>query len=451
MRLDTGSLKLRLVLTSMAWVVFALFIVWYLLISLFQGHIEARFDDRLNDQVAEMVAASESDGQGGVRLTWEPTDPRYALPHSGWYWQISDGEKIVVSSRSVWTDRLDLSGALSTQKSDAVLISGPNGTPLRALGRAIRLPGSERPLAFVVAGPIADIEGAVQEFSGDSRLVLTALGLLLLIIIALQIGYGLKPLRNLHQALSEIRTGNSQLMHGDFPSEVEPVVRELNALLDYNAGLLDRARTQAGNLAHALKNPLLIIQNESANFDGAQGRLVRDQLQAVNAIIDHQLSKARLAGTANLIGAHTPVAAVIADLFYSLKILYQDRNLALTQQGLENLMFKGDQHDLEELLGNLIDNACQWANSRISIVGESLDSPDGGKFIGLTIEDDGPGIPLDEMRTVLERGHRLDEQTPGSGIGLNVARSIAELYGGKLDLDKSPAGGLRVHLILPSI
>ncbi len=448
--LTPNSLKLRLIVTSMLWVAFALFIVWYLLIWLFQGHIEARFDDRLNDQVAEMVAAGENDGRGGVRLTWEPTDPRYALPHSGWYWQISDGERIIVTSRSAWTDRLDISDALSTEKSDAVLISGPNNVRLRALGRAIRLPGGERPLLFIVAGPVADIEADVEEFSGDARLVLTALGLLLGIIIALQIGYGLKPLRNLHLALFEIRAGKTQLMHGDFPGEVEPVVRELNALLEYNAGLLERARTQSGNLAHALKNPLLIVQNESANFGGEQGRLVHQQLLAVNAIIDHQLSKARLAGTANLIGAHASVPAVIADLFYSLKILYQDRNLTLTQAGLENLVFKGDRHDLEELLGNLIDNACKWAGSRIEVTGESLVSADGGQLIGLTIEDDGPGIPAGEMRAVLARGHRLDEQTPGSGIGLNVACDIAELYGGTLDLDTSPSGGLRVRLVLPA-
>ncbi len=449
--LTPSSLKLRLIITSMLWVVFALFIVWYLLIWLFQGHIETRFDERLNDQVAEMVAASENDGQGGVRLTWEPTDPRYALPHSGWYWQIGDGERIIVSSRSLWTDRLNLFGDLSSDKSAAVLISGPNDEPLRALGRVIRLPGGERPLAFVVAGPVADIEADVREFSADARLVLIALGLLLTIIIALQIGYGLKPLRNLQLALSGIRAGESSFMEGNFPSEVEPVVRELNALLGHNAGLLERARTQAGNLAHALKNPLLIIQNESANLAGPRGRLIHEQLRTVNSIIGHQLSKARLAGTANLIGAQTPVAAVIADLFYTLKILYQDRNLTLTQTGLQNLLFKGDRQDLEELLGSLIDNACKWATARIIITGEILDSPDGGRLMGLTIEDDGPGIPVDEMAAVLGRGHRLDEQTPGSGIGLNVARDITELYGGKLALDNSGLGGLRVRLVLPAV
>ena len=445
-----SSLKLRLVITSMLWVIFALFIVWHLLIWLFQGHIEARFDDKLNDQIAELVAASESDTQGGVRLTWEPTDPRYALPHSGWYWQISDDERIIVSSRSVWTNRLALSGALNADKSDSLLISGPENQHLRALSRAIRLPGNDRPLSFIVAGPVSDIETDVEEFSANARLVLGALGLLLVIIIALQIGYGLKPLRNLQLALAEIRAGKTHRMHGDFPAEVEPVIGELNALLDYNAGLLDRARTQAGNLAHALKNPLLIIKNETADIGGTQGRLVKAQLHAVNTIIDHQLSKARLAGTTNLIGAQTPVADIIADLFYGLKILYQDRNLALTHAGLEQLLFKGDRHDLEELLGNLIDNACQWANSKVTVTGKIRNSPEGGKLIALSIEDDGPGIPPDEMRAVLERGHRLDEQTPGSGIGLNVSRDIVELYGGDLVLEKSAAGGLCVRLILPS-
>ncbi|HER25905.1 MAG TPA: HAMP domain-containing histidine kinase, partial [Rhodospirillales bacterium] len=432
------------------WVVFALIIAWYLLIWLFQDHIEARFDARLNDQVAEMVAASESDGQGGVRLTWEPTDPRYALPHSGWYWQISEGSQVIVASRSMWTDRLNLSGALPADKSEALLITGPNKEPLRALGRAIRLPGSENPLSFIVAGPVADIDSDVAEFSGDARLVLTALGMLLLIIIALQISYGLKPLGNLHLALSEIRAGKSRLMRGEFPGEVEPIVRELNALLEHNSGLLERARTQAGNLAHALKNPLLIIQNETTNVQGPRGQLVHQQLKTVNSIIDHQLSKARLAGSTNLIGAQTSVQSVIGDLIYTLEILYQDRNISLTQAGLENLLFRGDRQDLEELLGNLIDNACKWANGTIKIAGESLDYPDSGRLFRLTIEDDGPGIPAAEMLAVLQRGHRLDEQTPGSGIGLNVARDIVKLYSGKLDLDTSSIGGLRVRLILPA-
>jgi len=448
--LTPSSLKLRLVITSMLWVIFALFIVWHLLTWLFQGHIEARFDDRLNDQVAEMVAASESDGQGGVHLTWEPTDPRYVLPRSGWYWQISEGDRIIVSSRSLWTDRLDLSDPQKAAQSNALLISGPNNISLRALSRAIQLPGVEGPLSYIVAGPLSDIEADVQEFSGDARLVLMALGVLLLIIIALQIGYGLKPLRNLHLSLSQIRAGKSHLMEGDFPGEVEPVVTELNALLDYNAGLLERARTQAGNLAHALKNPLLIIQNEALGIKGQRGQLIHDQLRSVNTIINHQLSKARLAGTTNLIGAQTSVSSVVADLVYSLKILYQDRGLELNQAGLENLVFKGDQQDLEELLGNLIDNACKWAGGRINITGELQNDPDGKRCVVLTIEDDGPGIPADELRAVLERGHRLDEQTPGSGIGLNVARDIVELYGGTLDLEKSIMGGLSVRLTLPS-
>ena len=434
----------------MLWVLFALFIVWHLLTWLFQGHIEARFDDTLNDQVAELVAASEGDNQGGLQLTWEPADPRYALPHSGWYWQIIDGERIVVSSRSLWTSRLALAEAEKTTKSDAILISGPDDEPLRALVLAIRLPGGEHPLSFVVAGPVSDIEADVLEFSGDARLVLIALGVLLLIIIALQIGYGLKPLGNLQLALSEIRAGKTQLMHGDFPDEVEPVVKELNALLDYNAGLLDRARTQAGNLAHALKNPLLVIQNETADVGGEKGNLVHSQLQTVNDIINHQLSKSRLAGTTNLIGAQASVANIVTDLVFSLNILYQDRDLELDSTGLEKLIFKGDRQDLEELLGNLIDNACKWAKRNVDISGETLMKLDGTKVFTLTIEDDGPGIPAAEMRAVLKRGHRLDEQAPGSGIGLNVARDIVNLYGGKLELENSVLGGLRVRLTLPS-
>ena len=242
-----------------------------------------------------------------------------------------------------------------------------------------------------------------------------------------------------------MRAGRRARLPDDFPDEVRAVVQELNALLDYNAALLTRARARLGDLAHSLKNPLTVLHGEAGDLTGHKGKIMRAQIALVMDTIGRQLTRARVAGADNILGARAAVAPIVEDLRYSLGLLHKGRNLAIRSEGLDGLVFRGDAQDLEEMLGNLMDNACKWARSEIIVCGRAEDGR-----LRITVADDGPGIPESQMPRALGRGQRLDESVPGSGLGLGIVADIAALYHGALDLGRSQRGGLATHLDLPA-
>jgi len=274
---------------------------------------------------------------------------------------------------------------------------------------------------------------------------LTVLGVGLLLVVWFQVRFGLRPLQVLQQALGDIRKGNAQRLPESFPVEVEPVVSELNGLLDHNRALLERARTQVGNLAHALKNPLTVIRNEAGPMENERGRVIREQTAAMANSVDRYLSQARIAGTAGVLGARADLKVIVEDLCFSLEQLYKEKGLDIQRDGLEGYWFRGEAQDLEEMLGNLIDNACKWAHSQVRVRAECTDDR-----LQIVVEDDGPGIPEKRQVEVLERGRRLDEKVPGSGLGLDIAQDIAGLYRGSITLGRASSGGLSVQLDLPA-
>jgi signal transduction histidine kinase len=255
----------------------------------------------------------------------------------------------------------------------------------------------------------------------------------------------LQPLRALRQALARIRKGRGERLPEGFPEEVQPVVQELNALLDRDAAMIDRARTQAGNLAHALKNPLTVIRNEAREVEGERGALLGNQIAAISEHVDRYLVRARAAGSGDVLGARAAVADVVEDLRFSMDLLHRERGLDIVVSSLDGLVFRGDARDLEEMVGNLMDNACKWAKTQISLDASRVD----GRLV-ISVEDDGPGIPGDRRAEVLHRGRRLDESVAGSGLGLDIVQEIALLYRGSLTLDGSELGGLRARLDLPA-
>jgi signal transduction histidine kinase len=261
--------------------------------------------------------------------------------------------------------------------------------------------------------------------------------------VLLQIRFGLRPLRAMRSALAEIRAGRSGRLPETFPAEVQPVVSELNDLLDHDAAKLERARTQAGNLAHALKNPLTVIRNEAREVEGERGAILRDQVAVVSNHVERYLVRARAAG--GVLGVRTEVEGTIEDLRFSMNLLHRDRDLDIRVSGAGGLFFRGDAHDLEEMLGNLIDNACKWARTRVTVSARRVDS-----HLVIAVEDDGPGVPEERHAEVLHRGRRLDETVAGSGLGLDIVQDIAELYHGSLTLGDSRIGGLRAQLDLPA-
>lgn len=436
------TLTLRLIAASAVWIAITLCAAGLLLLFLFEDHIERRFDGALADHLEELVAASEIGPDGALQLSWTPYDPRFNRPRSGWYWQIEQGDRVVARSDSLWPGRLRVGPAGDGRRIEE--LSGPGGEALRAVVTPITLPGAPGRFVYAIAGPVIDVRRDVREFGAKLAITLALLALGLVAAVVVQIHYGLLPLKRLRLALARVRSGSAPRLPESFPGEVQPLVHELNALLDHNAALLERARTQTGNLAHALKNPLTVIRSEAGVVAAPHGSVLREQADLMSRQIEWHLARARAAGAVGVLGARVDVLAIARDLAFSLERLYRDRALMVELRELDGLVFQGDAQDLEEMLGNLMDNACKWARSQVRVSGSR-----GGQDLLLAVEDDGPGIAADHRQGVIERGRRLDETTTGTGLGLGIVRDLAELYRGSLALGPSELGGLRAMLELP--
>lgn len=443
------SLASRLVIAAILWIAAALAIGGVLISALFRDSVERNFDARLTVHVDSLIAVSRYDDSGRLILSRTLPEPRFDLPYSGWYWQISDHRGVVlIRSRSLWDETLDITapgeqGGMRTEE-----LSGPDGAMLRVRFIDVTLPEVPQPappVRFAVAADRSELKDELRPFNLALLWSMGALGIGLAVAVAIQVGVGLRPLRRVRVALADIRGGRTERMEGDWPSEVQPLVSELDSLLEHNAAVLGRARTHVGNLAHALKTPLAVLGNEASRRQGPRADAIDRQVVTMRRWVDHYLSRARAAATGAVLGARTPVAPVIGDLKRTLRRIHADRSVEIVaQQQDETAAFRGERQDLEEMIGNLLDNACKWATSRVEISATRQD----GQLV-LTIDDDGAGLPPSQHGEAMGRGRRLDESSPGSGLGLAIVADIAGLYGGRLQLDESPLGGLRAVLTLP--
>ncbi|MDH3230321.1 MAG: sensor histidine kinase [Alphaproteobacteria bacterium] len=443
------SLASRLVIAAILWIAAALAIGGLLISALFRDSVERNFDTRLTVHVDSLIAVSRYDDSGRLILSRTLPEPRFDLPYSGWYWQISDQRgAALVRSRSLWDQTLDISapgeqGGMRTEE-----LPGPDGAMLRVRFIDVTLPEmppDAPPVRFAVAADRRELKDELRPFNLALLWSMGALGLGLAAAVAIQVRFGLQPLRRVRIALADIRGGRTERMEGDWPSEVQPLVSELDSLLEHNAAVLDRARTHVGNLAHALKTPLAVLGNEASRSRGPRADAIDRQVVTMRRWVDHYLSRARAAATGAVLGARTPVAPVIGDLKRTLERIHADRSVEIVAQGEDgSAAFRGEREDLEEMIGNLLDNACKWAASRVTVSTAHKD----GQLV-VTIDDDGAGLPASQHGEAIGRGRRLDETSPGSGLGLAIVSEIAGLYGGELQLDESPMGGLRAELTLP--
>ena len=444
--MSVNSLGFRLAASAALWISAALVAAGFVLSGLFHDHVERTFERQILLQLDRLSAVSEVGPGGAVKLKHLLADPRFERPYSGWYWQVAGAAGPVLRSRSLWDQVLDASPkpvlAAEPQRYTA---AGPGEQLLWGLRRNITLPGSGHVYQVTVAADVSELRAAVEDFTSTLVASLAVLGLGLFAAVIVQVRYGLSPLRRLRAALSAVRSGRTTRLVGRFPDEVTPLAQELNGLLDHNAAVVERARTHAGNLAHGLKTPLSVIANAAANKRGALAEMVRHQVATMSDLIDHHLARARTIAAAGVLGARTDVSAVAEVLRRTLARLYVDRGLVVTVGGDTGLAFLGEGQDLQEMLGNLMDNACKWARSsvRVTLAGE-------GERLRLCVDDDGPGLAPEARARVFDRGRRLDEAVPGDGLGLAIVRDVAELYGGSVSLAESALGGLRATLDLPA-
>ena len=404
--------------------------------SIFRESVEDSFDARLNILLESLVATTEIvDGQ--PELQRPLAEPRFDQAYSGWYWQIDGPSGLQLRSRSLFDQ------ALSPRRST---LDGPTGETLRMLTRQIVLPGSSDAFDFTIA---ADTIETTEQVSRFNRVLSWSLGLLaagLSIAVIVQVRFGLRPLARITATLALIRDGQATRLKGPFPTEVTPLAAEVNALLEHSEAVIDRARTHVGNLAHALKTPIAVLANEAGIDDSSLAGTVRQQTALMQRQVDHYLARARTAATGSLPTARTEMWPVVSGLVRTLRRIYADKELSIIDSCPGDLSFRGEKEDLNEVIGNLLDNACKWARREIRVSGHS----DGGMVI-IAVDDDGPGLSETDRGLAVRRGARLDETAQGSGLGLSIVRDVVELYGGEFRLDRSDLlGGLRATVRLPA-
>jgi signal transduction histidine kinase len=456
MRLN--SLALRLFFSATTWTVVILVVTGVVLSSIYRTAVEHAFDRRLGVYLRSLVADVATPEENAGRFPQSMGEPLFDLPLSGWYWQVTRLDvptRDVRSSRSLWDATLPQLGAPSAPSAPGGTrpgyAEGPEGQQLRILEQTVDL-GDEGRYLVAVAGDPAEIDEEIRSF--DSALVLTfaVLAIVLLLTTTFQVRFGLAPLKRISEGLAAIRSGGAERLEGAFPVEIAPLARETNALIDANREIVVRARTHVGNLAHALKTPISVMLNEATSQGSNPLALkVREQTEIMRDQVTRHLERARLAARVAAIGTVTEVRPVVTALARTMEKIHQHRGIVIDVDAPEGGRFRGEQQDLEEMVGNLVDNACKWAQSRVAVeaFSEKPDPRDDRRIIRIVVDDDGPGLSPQQREQVARRGRRLDETKPGSGLGLSIVVELASLYGGSLTLGTAPIGGLRAELMLP--
>ncbi|WP_042444121.1 sensor histidine kinase [Azospirillum sp. B510] len=447
----TESLRFRLLAGAAVWVALALLLAGWIIADLFQTHVRQRFEAELATHLEQLAAVLEIGADGKPALRQPLSDPRFRRPLSGLYWQVGESGAGPLRSRSLWDSILDLpadrveDGGLHRHDT-----AGPANQSLTVLERFILLPERAEPVRIAVAADRAELAAVTRSFNATLALSLAILAAALIVAALIQVQIGLKPLSRLHGALTEVRAGRRKRFDVAMPTEIRPLVEDLNALLAHAEEVVGRGRLQAGNLAHALKTNLAVLANEAAALDEgnarAVGTLMARQVELMRRHVDHHMARARAAAARGVPGISTPVLDCVSALARVMGKLSGSAAPDIRVDAAAGLRFAGEREDLDEMLGNLLDNACKWARGRVDVTCRA--EADG--MLTVTLDDDGPGLPADCREAVLEPGVRLDEGTPGSGLGLAVVRDVARLYGGDIRLDASPLGGLRAVVRLPA-
>jgi len=314
--------------------------------------------------------------------------------------------------------------------------------------------GADGKFLVAVAGDASEIFDETRSFDYYLGGTFAALGIVLLLTTIFQVRFGLAPLKRISEAIADIRSGRTERLEGNFPVEIAPLARETNALIDANRGIVERARTHVGNLAHAIKTPLSVIVNEaSAHGPDPFGSKVLEQAEVMRNQVAHHLERARIAARVTIVATVTEVAPAIEALRRTMEKIHRERGIVIEVKADSHARFRGERQDLEEMAGNLVDNACKWAASRvfIEVLMERPTEPGAGPMLRIIVDDDGKGLSAAERAQVSRRGQRLDESKPGSGLGLSIVTDLAALYGGSLSLGTAPIGGLRAELVLPAV
>lgn len=457
MRAARHSLAGRLIWLAAAWIVAALIGMGAILTTRAYDQAMGHLDDTNTATINEVAARTDIAKDGSVEAPELPDSQTQAV-FSGKYWQISalgpDGKlaEPLARSKSLWDQKLNGPPDPGQFKTLGHIVhyDTPGPLPPQRLhveAEAVTLPGRSAPLVFMAGLDRSQIDKETARSATLTWIVLAVMAAGLIAATVVQVRVGLRPLFRLEREIADARKGKIQRLAGDYPKELAPMAGQLNALLDHNREVVERQRSHVGNLAHALKTPIAVMLSEAEHGGPALSDVVKRQTTAMRAHVEHHLRRARAAARAQNLGERTAVEPVLDELASLLERVFQDKGVTIDWRAPEDLEFRGERQDLQEVAGNILENACKWGRARVRACAER--GPTEGSF-RLIVEDDGPGLPEDQRKEVLKRGARLDESAPGSGLGLSIVDELARAYGGRVELGHSALGGLKVEVQLPA-
>lgn len=455
LRLWPRSLTFRVIAFSTVWAILTLIVIFTLITTLYRQASERGFDSLLSAHLFNLIGSIGISDTGALTGAPDLGDLRFSEPNSGWYWSVepaSEGVHGNLHSSSMTRtipspDVADVPFNANFQRSYAA--QGIDGEELVVFESEFVLDAKNRAARFRVMGNKTELEQEIATFQRRLLTYLSLFGVGMIAINAIAILLGLQPLRRVRNALAMVREGTAQRLDGQFPAEIEPLANETNALIENNRRIVERSRTQVGNLAHSLKTPLAVLLNEGRALGGAKGQLIAEQAASMQKQVDHYLQRARVAAQRDSVVYRTPITPLVQRMARVLQKLNPQTKLSLSLPPIE-IVFAGEREDLEELLGNLLENAMKWAKSAVSVSVVPVGDKDDNIF-EIAIEDDGPGIPEEKAREALKRGRRLDETKPGTGLGLAIVADLVNEYGGVLLLERSGMGGLKAVVRLRSL
>lgn len=445
----TGSISRRMMLIAAGWIFILLSLGGVALDRALTKLVSDQFDAELEQSLTAMIASAEIDPLGEVFFNRILGDQRFLEPNSGFYWQISGGDYQPYLSRSLWDSTLDIRSDVNA--ADPIFYDSDQFPEerLRIAQRTVGLPGSDVRWQFVVAGSREELDARLNEIRAILAWSFAVLGIGLFLMAMLQTWYGLGPLRRIRRAIARIRTSGVNRVTDPLPLEVQPMVEELNALLAHSERQAEEARTHAGNLAHALKTPLTVLTNAASAHSPELDDTVLREVAVMRRQVDHHLARARAAGRRAVGLARTNVMESAVAVQRAVSRLYPQVRFDIDGSAEARVVI--ERQDLEEILGNLIENAAKYGGGSVFVTVDAEPSQEMGRdFVTIWVEDDGMGIPPEKRGELFSRGARLDTEKPGTGLGLAIVRDVAEIYQGSVELAESEdLGGLLVKLRLP--
>ena len=455
MELRFDSLAVRVILFSSLWAVAAIALLGWLLIGLYRNDSERGFENLQEAQLFNLVGAISLDQAGRLSGVPDFGNNSFLRPGSGWYWRVVPVESInggPIASFSLGsgvlkgppTSELPFDG----QFRRVWVGQGPGEGRIRVVESELDL-GDGHIALFQLAGNQDEFEYGVHDFARRVGILLTLFGGGVVAINGGILLLGLRPLDRIRRSLAAVRSGEAAGLEGRFPSEITPLAEEMNALIDNNRRIVERSRTQVGNLAHSLKTPLTVLMNEASAKNGPASATVAEQAQAMDFQIQHYLKRARIAAQRESVVFRTDANPVLEKLVSVMRKLNPDKKISLDLPESAPI-FVGEKEDFEEIAGNLLENAAKWAIGEIAVSMQSDVDEAEKQWLLLRIEDDGPGIDPHMREAALKRGKRLDETVPGTGLGLAIVAETVTAYGGKVCLGSGGLGGLRADITLPA-